>query len=316
MVDKKYQAEAKVALQHLKEAQYALKTGVFKWSKDYDLAATKYEAAGKAFKEINDDESAAEAYLNFAKCSEHTKSLHMAADGYAECARLLPVPQWRTAYQYLQQADVYYKTQGFQDRGFTLTKRFAAELCDSENSESVSAGLKVYQELFPKLFEDDNMTMNYDMLETYPKALAKAQKWLELIEAKKRIIKYYRDIKRVDHMTRRSFIEIISVQIILEDFYKIDDSLQDFFKEVGGNPYEHDEYEICDKLNSSVEKKDWEALEDVMRKPLFGFIEIEIVKALKKWVKSRPAVQPLIADPQIEEPKKVDEKEALDDLLC
>lgn len=167
-------------------------------------------------------------------------------------------------------------------------KRFAAELCDSDSSESVNAGLKVYQEIFPLLFVDDNMTMNYDMLETYPKALAKAQQWLKYIEAKKRIIKHYGDIKKVDHMTRRSFIEIISVQIIIEDFYKIDDSLKSFFQEVGGNPYEHDEYEICDKLQSTVENKDWEALEDVTRKPLFGFIEIEVVKALKKWIKSRP----------------------------
>ena len=95
----------------------------------------------------------------------------------------------------------------------------------------------MYSEIFPKLFEDNNMVMNYDMLEAYVKALAKHQKWQELIEVKKRIIKCYRDEKKVDHRTRRSFLEIVSVQIILEDYYKIDDTLDDFFKEVGGNPY-------------------------------------------------------------------------------
>ena len=58
-------------MQYLKEAKYALKTGIFKWSKDYDEAATKYEMAAKAFLEISDEESAADAYLEFAKCNEH-----------------------------------------------------------------------------------------------------------------------------------------------------------------------------------------------------------------------------------------------------
>jgi len=58
-------------MDHLKKAQHALKTGVFKWSKDYDEAAYQYEQAAKAFKEVSDEEAAAEAYLEFAKCSEH-----------------------------------------------------------------------------------------------------------------------------------------------------------------------------------------------------------------------------------------------------
>lgn len=39
----------------LKQAEYALKTGVFKWSKDYDEAASKYEQAAKLFKESGND---------------------------------------------------------------------------------------------------------------------------------------------------------------------------------------------------------------------------------------------------------------------
>lgn len=63
---------------------------------------------------------------------------------------------------------------GFEDRGFTLMKRFAADLCDNDNDkESIEAGLSTYKELYPLLFEDENMTMNFDMLEMYIKQLAK-----------------------------------------------------------------------------------------------------------------------------------------------
>lgn len=48
-------------------------------------------------------------------------------------------------------------------------KKFAADLCDSEDKESIEAGLSTYKELYPLLFEDENMTMNFDMLEMYIK---------------------------------------------------------------------------------------------------------------------------------------------------
>ena len=59
------------------------------------------------------------------------------------------------------------------------------------------------------LCEGEMMTMNYDMLESYIKMLAKMSNWKVLIEAKLRMIKYYRDQKTVDHRTRRSYIEIV-----------------------------------------------------------------------------------------------------------
>ena len=39
-------------------------------------------------------------------------------------------------------------------------------------------------------------------------------------------------------------------------------------------------------INEAVEKKDWEKLTVLSRKPLFGFIEIELVKSFIKWILS------------------------------
>ena len=245
-------------MDHLKKAQHALKTGVFKWSKDYDEAAYQYEQAAKAFKEVSDEEAAAEAYLEFAKCSEHQKAFHQAGDGYAECARLLPDSKWKQSWQCLKQADVYYKMCGYEDRGFTAMKKFTQNLSDGGNQESIDASLFLYSELWPMLFEGEMMTMNYDMMESYTKLLAKQAKWTVLLEAKYRQIKYWRDTKAVDHRSRRAFLEIICIQIIIEDIYKLEQTLDNFCKEVGGNPYVHDEYEICVGIKEALEKKDWE----------------------------------------------------------
>ncbi len=77
---------------------------------------------------------------------------------------------------------MYYKMQGYEDRGFTAMRRFAQSLCDSD--ESMDAGMKVYAQLWPLLFEEGMMTMNYDMLEMYVKMLAKKEQWSEIIKCK------------------------------------------------------------------------------------------------------------------------------------
>ncbi len=94
--------------------------------------------------------------------------------------------------------------------------------------------------------------------------------------------------------------------------YRLDDSLNEFCKEVGGNPYSHDEYEVCVGVKECCEKKDWEALKGWYRKALFGFIEIEIVKAFKKWVLAQPVAAEVIVT--ADEPES--EQKQLDDLLC
>ena len=129
--------------------------------------------AAKAFREIGNDESAANAYLESAKCHEHEGNHQMAADSYANCATCMTDDRWQKSMQYLEQADILYKIAGHDDRGFTLMKRLALQLCDSiENRPVFNSGLEVYRRIFPKLFEGQNMVMNYDLLETYVKALA------------------------------------------------------------------------------------------------------------------------------------------------
>ena len=132
------------------------------------------------------------------------------------------------------------------------------------------------------------MTMNYDMLETYPKTLARAGKWNDFVSARRRIMKHYEETKQVDHRHRRIYIELSCVKMLTEDHYKMEEICDEFYKTVGGNPYEHNEYAICIGLKESTEKKDWATADTWLMKPEMQFIEIEVVKAAKRYVKSRP----------------------------
>ena len=55
------------ALDHVKEAEKALKTGLFKWNPDYDTAASEYTKAATCFKLGNSPEKCKEVCSLFMK---------------------------------------------------------------------------------------------------------------------------------------------------------------------------------------------------------------------------------------------------------
>jgi hypothetical protein len=111
-------------------------------------------------------------------------------------------------------------------------------------------------------------------------------------------------------------LEIICAQILLEDYYRLEDTLTEFCNEVGGNPYNFDEYEICVGLKESIEKRDFDKLQAWARKPIFGFIEVEIVKPFKVWANNPPLEAHVVLQAAVEDGGEAAKQKALDDLLC
>ena len=76
----------------------------------------------------------------------------------------------------------------------------------------------------------------------------------------------------------------------MEDFYRLEDSLQAFANEPGhGNMYSQDEFVVAAELKDAIAAKEFPKLLQIMRKPIFGFLEIEIVKLLKRFATNPPA---------------------------
>lgn len=81
------------------------------------------------------------------------------------------------------------------------------------------------------------------------------------------------------------------VQILSEDFYKLDETMQAFGADcVSGNPYQHDEYNFAQALKDAIQNKDYAEILQTMKKPLFGFLDNEIVKQLKVLAMNPPTV--------------------------
>ena len=54
-----------------------------------------------------------------------------------------------------------------------------------------------------------------------------------------------------------------------------------FAEDCGGNVYQQDEYLIANQLKEAVEERDFTKVLAVTKKPIFSFLENEIVKQLK-----------------------------------
>jgi hypothetical protein len=69
----------------------------------------------------------------------------------------------------------------------------------------------------------------------------------------------------------------------LDDIYRLQETLDRFSYDCGGNPYAYDEYDIAIKLKDAVENKDPDLVLDLSKKPLFSFLDSNVVKRIKKW---------------------------------
>ena len=76
----------------------------------------------------------------------------------------------------------------------------------------------------------------------------------------------------------------------MEDIYRIDESLETFIHDCpGGNPYAQDEFVTANDLKDSIQAKDFEKMVTICRRPIFSYIEIEIVKLIKRFAANPPA---------------------------
>ena len=109
----------------------------------------------------------------------------------------------------------------------TLIKRFAKQLIDKETDESKRQAMQIYERtLMEQIFENENTyLLNADVPTNYLRLQVEAKDYAGAIKTKKRFIDFLRGIGTTDHQIRRSWLEIVCLQILLEDFYRLEDSL-------------------------------------------------------------------------------------------
>lgn len=149
--------------------------------------------------------------------------------------------------------------------------------------------INLYKSVYNQTFEnEDNYLFNQEIVDEYVNFLMRHDKIYEAIEARNRFIQYLKEQKVVDHQSRRAHLEIVCLYILAAEKFKLKSALEEFFKNTP-NAYNQDEYILAENLknalvgeaSSSFHDEDWIKVQDTLKKPIFGFINNEIVKKLK-----------------------------------
>lgn len=157
----------------MKSGDKAIKTGVFKWSADYNEGAMHFQQAAKLFKIEGVKDKAHYCYLKFSECSEKINEMYGAAEGLAEAAML--ETDKHKSLELLKQAQNFHKIQGTNNQGTNALKKFAQKILENSDSnpDSVQFALGIYEMLFEEAFEGDNFVWNPEVVHEYVSLLMK-----------------------------------------------------------------------------------------------------------------------------------------------
>ena len=255
-----------------------------------------FEQAGKLFKEAGQQDKAKEAYLKYANSSDKLDSRGAAADGFTQAAFL--EKDFKAQIQLLKMAEQQYLIDGQGDRALTNFKDLAkTQLETYENNledgyndkESFQSLTQLFKALHDKVYQtEDNYVFNSDLIDMYMNMLVKYNMLHEAIQARMQFIRYLHKNGTVDHQARRAYVEVISLHVLANETFKITQILQEMAQ---ADPacFGRDEYNLGQGMldlvgqegMSSVQDQDWKGMQNLLKKPLFKFLNNEIVKKLK-----------------------------------
>lgn len=64
--------------------------------------------------------------------------------------------------------------------------------------------------------------------------------------------------------------------------------MERFSQDAGGSVYTSDEYRMAQELKEALEARELKKMEVLSKKPMFSFLETEIVRCLKKFILNPP----------------------------
>jgi len=75
------------------------------------------------------------------------------------------------------------------------------------------------------VFEGDNYIMNGDIVQGYLNLQCTRKDYEGAIKTKTKFIEYLKKEGTLDHQIRRSYLEILCLQILQEDFFRLEETM-------------------------------------------------------------------------------------------
>lgn len=122
---------------------------------------------------------------------------------------------------------------------------------------------------------------NPEIVSEFTTLLVEEKEYFRAMKVKRKFIAFMKKEGKIDHQIRRAWLEILCLSILANEVFKCEDLKQEFGNDGGVG---HDEYKMGSLLVDEVKNGNWSTVSEILKKPIFSFIEISVTKGMKYWV--------------------------------
>lgn len=268
-------AKLNEALSHMKLAEKALKTSMFKWSPDYDTAASEYTKAATNFKLGGSPSQSKEAYVKAAEVQEKLGALFHSAKLLTQAAGISSdLNDMEEAVRLMEKACFLYREHGSPDTAASTISK-AAKMCEAKLPDrSVEMYLKAAD-----LCEDDEKLRDASNYLNRASCLQIKQKnFVQSCEIMKRRLEIIRNIGNLQ-VAYPVILQLVITYLAEEDCVAADNAYKLGFDLNGFGGC--DEAMYCEHFIKAFEEGDEELLKKTQCQTIVTHLDTEYARLAK-----------------------------------
>lgn len=262
----------KTALDNMTAAEKALKTSMFKWSPDYDTAASEYTKAATNFKLAGSPEKAKDAYVKASQMQERLGSLFHAAKLLTQAAGIASdLKKLEEAVSLMERACSLYREHGAPDTA-ALTISKAGKMCEQSLPNKST---ELYLQAAELCEADEKLRDASDYLNNAIRMELKRKRYLESTEIMKRRIELLKSLGNFP-VCYQVTLGLVIAYLAAEDYVMADKAYKDGFEL--GRFAESDEAMYSEQFLKAYEEGDVELLNKTKTAPMVTHMDTELAR--------------------------------------
>eukprot|EP00041_Stephanoeca_diplocostata_P011001 m.177593 g.177593 ORF g.177593 m.177593 type:complete len:381 (+) comp18373_c0_seq2:271-1413(+) len=267
---------ARQGSQHFRAGEKALKTTMFKWKPDFELASEEFDKAGKQFCLAKNHAKAIEAFKLASNAHKQYDQLYHAAQSLEHAATAAKDAKMTDAIGgLLSQAAALYRRNGTGDAAALALEKAAK---DAEKRSDYDAALALWLEVVDIRDTEDQTRRMKVPLDRAIQMTIRLRKFPKTIELLNQEAILYIGLKDDNNLNRNWLCRMI-VQLEMGNFA---DAEKLYEEALTGAFASSDEQLIADQMLNAYDEKDQDKLNEVTRQQIFSFLSNDIAVLARK----------------------------------
>jgi len=262
----------------LKEAEKFVTTGLFRWTPDYESGSATFETAGNLFRDAKEKPKAVIAFKRSGECYEKLNLPFKAATKYELAAQLAKDNKDSvTSLELYQKAALCFQMHGASDKASDVFLK-AAKI--SEESGNLDRAIEICLQSIDVLESDNKYIFVVNSYRATTAMLVKNGRYEQAITLYRKQAGVHAKLNQTMDMGKCSLCLIV-LHLLRDDYVGAEKE----FRELAEDAPEFavgDYGKAANLLLNAIEKKDAEGLQKCQQMQIFTFLDIEILRTIKK----------------------------------